>query len=76
MRQSEVLEAFKQQQHAQHALHAFFDLDTGFEILSIEEYGHLQVGTVKITIFLGAVAETLKLQNKYNHARNGFTELY
>ena len=51
MRQSEVLEAFKQQQHAQHALHVFFDLDTGFEILSIEEYGHLQVGTVKIRSF-------------------------
>ena len=49
-------------------VNVFFDLDTGFEILSIEEYGHLQVGTVKITIFLGAVAETLKLQNKYNLA--------
>ncbi len=44
MRQSEVLEAFKQQQHPNHALHVFFDLDTGFEVLPIEEYGHLQVG--------------------------------
>jgi len=43
MRQSEVLEEFKQQQRPVHALHVFFDLDTGFEVLSVEEYGHLQV---------------------------------
>jgi hypothetical protein len=42
MRQSEVLEEFKQQQRPNHALHVFFDLDTGYEVLPVEEYGHLQ----------------------------------
>lgn len=45
MRQSNNLEAFKQQQHPNHALHVYFDLDTGFEVLPIEEYGHLQVSS-------------------------------
>lgn len=43
MRQSHLLEDFKQQQRPIHALHMFFDLDTGFEKVPIENYGHLQV---------------------------------
>ena len=43
MRQSEVLEVFKQQQRPTHALHVFFDLDTGYEVVNVENYGHLQV---------------------------------
>jgi hypothetical protein len=44
MRQSEVLEAFKQQQHPDHALHVLFDLETGFEVVPAETFGHLQAG--------------------------------
>ena len=43
MRQSELLEEFKQQQRPAHALHVFFDLDTGYEVINVENYGHLQV---------------------------------
>lgn len=43
MRQSHLLEDFKQQQRPIHALHMYFDLDTGFEVIPIENYGHLQV---------------------------------
>ena len=52
MRQSEVLEVFKQQQRPTHALHVFFDLDTGYEVVNVENYGHLQVQWESKHLFL------------------------
>ena len=43
IRQANRVELFKQNQCSQHALHCKFDLNTGDEVLSDDEYYHLQV---------------------------------
>ncbi len=43
MRQSERLEAFKTFQTPVNALHSKFNLHTGAEIVTVEDYNHLQV---------------------------------
>lgn len=43
MRQTENVENFKKGQHPKFALHSKFHLETGAEILSSDDYGHLQV---------------------------------
>ncbi len=43
MRQSSRLEVFKTKQVPKNALHSKFNLDTGEELASVEEYNHLQV---------------------------------
>ena len=48
MRQSDRLEAFKNHQSPENALHVKFDLINGFEVASTNEYGHLQLGMALI----------------------------
>ncbi|XP_037781259.1 probable phosphorylase b kinase regulatory subunit beta isoform X1 [Penaeus monodon] len=53
MRQSEKVEMFKQGQQPKYALHAKFNLLTGEEVISTDDYGHLQIDIVSLyLIFL------------------------
>ena len=52
MRQANRLESFKGNQSPENALHVKFDLETGFELTSLqtgdENYGHLQLDVVSL----------------------------
>lgn len=63
MRQSHRLEAFKQNQSAENALHVKFDLFTGFEVVSTNEYGHLQLDVVSLYLLflVQAIASGLQV---------------
>lgn len=63
MRQSHRLEAFKAKQSPEHALHVLFELDTGFEVFPVTEYGHLQIDVVSLYLLflVQAIASGLQI---------------
>lgn len=63
MRQSNRLEAFKKNQSPENALHVKFDLCTGFEVVSTNEYGHLQLDVVSLYLLflVQAIASGLQV---------------
>ncbi|XP_063293913.1 phosphorylase b kinase regulatory subunit beta isoform X3 [Pelobates fuscus] len=48
MRQADKVEQFKQDPSPQKCLHSIFHLDTGDQILTYEEYAHLQINAVSL----------------------------
>ncbi len=75
MRQVSRLENFKTKQSPEHALHAHFNLETGFEIFEAEEYGHLQIDVVShfLLFLVQAIASGLKViyaQSEVNFVQN------
>ncbi|KAK7002162.1 hypothetical protein SK128_008210 [Halocaridina rubra] len=48
MRQTERVENFKKGQHPKYALHSKFQLRTGEEVISADDYGHLQIDVISI----------------------------
>ena len=63
MRQADRLEAFKGNQNPEFALHVKFDLSTGFEVVSVNDYGHLQLDAVSLYLLflVQAIASGLQV---------------
>ncbi|XP_063877838.1 probable phosphorylase b kinase regulatory subunit beta isoform X5 [Scylla paramamosain] len=65
MRQCEHVESFKKGQNPKFALHAKFHLLTGEEVISSEEYGHLQIDIVSLYLLFLVQMITSGLQIIY-----------
>ncbi|XP_041417206.1 phosphorylase b kinase regulatory subunit beta isoform X2 [Xenopus laevis] len=66
MRQADKVEQFKQDPSPQKCLHSIFNIDTGDEMLSYNDYGHIQINAV--SLFLLYLVEMISsgLQIIYN----------
>ncbi|XP_053304909.1 phosphorylase b kinase regulatory subunit beta isoform X4 [Spea bombifrons] len=66
MRQADKIEQFKQDPSPQKCLHSIFHIDTGDEILSYEEYGHIQINAVSLFLLYLVQMISSGLQIIYN----------
>uniref|UniRef100_A0A671KV94 Phosphorylase b kinase regulatory subunit n=1 Tax=Sinocyclocheilus anshuiensis TaxID=1608454 RepID=A0A671KV94_9TELE len=79
MRQSDKVEKFKQDPSPSTCLHSIFNVQTGDEVYSYEEYSHLQVSFIQNLVFCVERAYRVpdfgmwERRSKYN---NGSTELH
>uniref|UniRef100_A0A8C5QMC9 Phosphorylase b kinase regulatory subunit n=1 Tax=Leptobrachium leishanense TaxID=445787 RepID=A0A8C5QMC9_9ANUR len=66
MRQADKVEQFKQDPSPKKCLHSVFHLDTGDQILSYKEYGHLQINAVSLFLLYLVQMIASGLQIIYN----------
>uniref|UniRef100_A0A287A0V9 Phosphorylase b kinase regulatory subunit n=1 Tax=Sus scrofa TaxID=9823 RepID=A0A287A0V9_PIG len=66
MRQADKVQQFKQDPRPTTCLHSVFSVHTGDEILSYEEYGHLQINTVSLYLLYLVEMISSGLQIIYN----------
>ncbi|CAG7786316.1 unnamed protein product [Allacma fusca] len=74
IRQSHRVELFKQNQCSQHALHCKFDINTGDEIFTDEEYFHLQIDAVSLYLIFLVQMISSGLQIIYTHDEVTFVQ--
>ncbi|XP_053557941.1 phosphorylase b kinase regulatory subunit beta isoform X1 [Bombina bombina] len=66
MRQAHKVEQFKQDPSPQKCLHSIFNIETGDEILSYQEFGHLQINAVSLFLLYLVQMISSGLQIIYN----------
>lgn len=75
IKQASRVELFKKQQCSAHALHVKFHMTTGDEVLTDEEYFHLQIDVVSVYLIFLVQMTTSGLQIIYTQVNIMFCTL-